>query len=369
MLHGIKTERQLMPKNINEDIDKNEHENENDLEVIKIKRSKIFKEQRIQPLENDNSNDIDIYNNNIEYSLQKTITLLDDDYEDNNDNYSQDIFPSEIALPQTRKLPLSHLTLKTSCNIINNEINEPLHPFLSSKTEINPNDIQQLQYEYQKELCHISIRKEESFLVRMLFDVYKRQTKTDKIDQLIESNKQRIDETKRIRRFNRLIEDANRRLEVKESLEYKKQKLLRQQCVAPKLTKKYKTDEWLKIYNDRFVQYAKEKKEKLKEKTDRIREKENETEKRIIKERKTLKAPLKVIQVTSQRMFDEAKKREERLIERKSKLETQYNNCYRNGFNCEFDKGWNKSSRMNDRDSLTMRNYSQRNASRKLKVN
>lgn len=347
------SESELTNKSIKEDYD--EKGECDDSELIMIKKSKIFKEQKIQPLEyddnDDNDNDSNKHNEN--YSLTKTITLSEG--EDNfDDKCSDDILPSEIAPPQTKKLPLSQLALKASCNI-HNDCNEFISPSLSSKPDINPNDIQQLKYEYQKELCRISIRKEKSFIVRMLFDLFKRQTLTEKIEQLVEFNKKRIKEEKRIRGFNRLIEDANRRLEIKDSLEFKKMKLMEQQCFKP--TKKtYKNNEWVKIYHNRFMQKDKERNEKLKEKIHAKKEMEIKKENDMIEESKVAKLPLKIIKSNTERMYDEARKRRERMNDKINKLKTQQND-FRLILTNIFDCG-NRLSFQTQRDRLTVRNKS-----------
>ena len=52
----------------------------------------------------------------------------------------------------------------------------------------------------------------KNFLERMQFDIYKRQIKEERLNDLVEQNKVKIDEEQKIKTFNRLIEDANRRL-------------------------------------------------------------------------------------------------------------------------------------------------------------
>jgi hypothetical protein len=48
---------------------------------------------------------------------------------------------------------------------------------------------------------------------RMKFDIFKRHTKNDRLEKLIENNKIKIEETQKTKIFNRLIDDANRRIE------------------------------------------------------------------------------------------------------------------------------------------------------------
>lgn len=108
-------------------------------------------------------------------------------------------------------------------------------------------DTQQLCYELVKEYAHLKIDKDEVFMRRMLFDIFKRQTKEERLEKLIEKNKVKIHEHERIKTFNRLIEDANRRMEAQDQMEEMKIQIER----ANVNNKKYKFDEWEEIYNDR----------------------------------------------------------------------------------------------------------------------
>lgn len=108
-------------------------------------------------------------------------------------------------------------------------------------------DTQQLCYDLVKEYAHLKIDKDEEFMRRMLFDIFKRQTKEERLEKLIEKNKVKIDENERIKTFNRLIEDANRRIEAQDQMEEMKIKLEQNNVNS----KKYKFDEWEDIYNDR----------------------------------------------------------------------------------------------------------------------
>ena len=84
---------------------------------------------------------------------------------------------------------------------------------------------------------------------RMLFDIFKRQTKEERLNKLIEKNKVKISETDRIKTFNRLIEDANRRIEAQDQLDDLKNQ------IEPNNQnfKKYKEEEWEEIYEERYI--------------------------------------------------------------------------------------------------------------------
>lgn len=112
-------------------------------------------------------------------------------------------------------------------------------------------DTQNLCYELVKEYSHLKIDKDEEFMKRMLFDIFKRQTKEERMEKLIEQNKLKLDENERIKAFNRLILDANRRIEAQDHMEEMKIKLENNNNVN---SKKYKFEEWDEIYQDRYFQ-------------------------------------------------------------------------------------------------------------------
>lgn len=122
-------------------------------------------------------------------------------------------------------------------------------------------DTQQLSYDLVKEYSHMKIDKDESFMKRMLFDVFKRQTKEERIEKLIDGRKVKMDEQERVKTFNRLIEDANRRIEAQEKLE----KLNGRNESDFSFNKKYKTEEWDDIYDERFIKFKIEKERKNEE--------------------------------------------------------------------------------------------------------
>jgi len=82
---------------------------------------------------------------------------------------------------------------------------------------------------------------------RMLFDIFKRQTKDERLQKIMDKNKIKIDENDRIKAFNRLIEDANRRLEAQEKIEDLKDKINK----GIEDEKNYSSKEWEEIYKQR----------------------------------------------------------------------------------------------------------------------
>ena len=175
-------------------------------------------------------------------------------------------------------------------------------------------DIEQIRYNLLKDYSYFRIDKDNDFLKRMQFDIYKRQIKEDKINQLLEQKKPKIDEDERIKAFNRLIIDANRRIEAQENLESMKNKLEEDITSGPQ--KKYTDDEWKEIYNKRFKNYMdninKKKEENIK--LNSLKKINNENEQ--INLCPTKKASQKHIDEAAQRMYDEAKKRKIKMDEK-----------------------------------------------------
>ena len=73
---------------------------------------------------------------------------------------------------------------------------------LLSNNNIYENN-EKLTYSIMKDYSQLYINKDDKFLNRMKFDVYKRQSKNERIKKLIEQNKKKIDEVQRIKAFNR----------------------------------------------------------------------------------------------------------------------------------------------------------------------
>jgi hypothetical protein len=80
----------------------------------------------------------------------------------------------------------------------------------------------------------------------MSFDIFKRHTKDERLEKLIEKNKVKMEETERIKTFNRLINDAHRRIEAQDKIEELKNDL-NFNSNGKKITEK----EWEDIYQKR----------------------------------------------------------------------------------------------------------------------
>ncbi len=102
----------------------------------------------------------------------------------------------------------------------------------------------------EKGYDQLKINNNENFLLRMMFDIYKRQTKESRFKIILESKKIKIKETDRLETFNRLINDANRRITAQNKLENMKNELNEEENYNKKT---YTDQEWLAIYKKRYI--------------------------------------------------------------------------------------------------------------------
>ena len=183
-------------------------------------------------------------------------------------------------------------------------------------------NLEQMRYDLLKDYSYLHIDKDENFLNRMQFDIYKRQFKENRINKLVEQSKVKIDEDERIKAFNRLILDANRRIEAQENMEKIKNKL--EEDISAGNQKKYSDEEWKEIYNKRFKLYMDNINKKREENIKINMMKKIKDENDEIKLCNIKKASQEHIDKEAQRMYDEAKKRKIKMDEKLRNL-NKYN--------------------------------------------
>ena len=126
---------------------------------------------------------------------------------------------------------------------------------------------EKLRLDFQKKYMKLKFNQSKDFLERMGIDIIKRKNKDKIMDTFVKQSKLKISHEDEINLYNRLIEDANRRLDefeknqrLKEEEENNNIELLRK--ALNKDNKKYNEKEWNKIYNKRFTTFLKSKKKK-----------------------------------------------------------------------------------------------------------
>lgn len=134
-------------------------------------------------------------------------------------------------------------------------------------------DIQSVRYNLEKRLNNKkdnTINNTTTFMKRMEADIKNRNTKVQHREQLVSKHKLRKPEAERLSGFNRLIVDANRRLEVSQNIHALDVHLTNQNFGVEKMS----FGKWNKIYKNRFLDY----KNKLEENLERrIIQKEKES--------------------------------------------------------------------------------------------
>ena len=209
----------------------------------------------------------------------------------------------------------TNLNTKNNQTTKANKKNKTQKNFYLNKFE-NYND-ELKRYYFNKEYSNFHINIEENFMERMQFDIYKRQIKEERLNDLVEQNKVKIDEDQKIKTFNRLIEDANRRLKAQTNMNELQNQLNDDLISATNFYKRYNGDEWDEIYKKRFKKYL-EKVNKKKEENKKIYDEEKKKkEQEIINLCPCKKASIKHILEASQKMYDEAKKRKLKKSEKK----------------------------------------------------
>ena len=287
-------------------------------EILMTEEEPVPEEYKDQKL-SINSNALKLDNNKISSGANKVFTSKPNI---NNINNINNISTNKKLHTENNQNKNNNITNNNSITLSRvSKAKTSLSNFDNSKYE-NYN-LEQMRYNFLKEYSNIHLDKSENFLKRMKFDICKRQMKEYKINELIEQNKLRMDEEGRIEAFNRLISDANRRLEAQENLENMKNKLSEDLINNEK--KKYSDEIWNEIYKKRFKTYEENVNKK---KEDLIKKKQNKKLKEeidTINLCKSKKKPQKLIDEASKRMYDEAIRRKIKMNDKLDRI-NKYNN-------------------------------------------
>ena len=281
----------------NESSHNNNIDKDNNKDIIGIEIKDDNSQKHLNNMPNNNYKNLTIQNNNFNISTH-TNSNQNTKYNNNINNYIS----------------------KTNYNQnYNNKMNNNyLNKFENYNDELK-------RYYFNKEYSNFHINMEENFLERMQFDIYKRQIKEERLNDLVEQNKVKIDEEQKIKTFNRLIEDANRRLKAQINMSDLENQLNDDFISSTNFYKKYNDEQWNEIYNKRFKAYQ-ENKNKRREQNQKLYEEEKKKkEEEIINLCQTKKAPIKHILEASQKLYDEAKKRKIKIKEKKENANNRSN--------------------------------------------
>ena len=213
---------------------------ENPLSKSQKLTSKFLKSQTLNLITTSNNNNINTKNN------QKTSRTTN--YEDYpKKSYSN--FKSQKNKILIQKKPISINKKDTNKNNI------------KSSFDFSKFNQKNMEYDINKNLCKSTNYQGKSFLSRMELDIKNRQTKEEKRKNILEGYKPKAKEEERIKCFNRLISDANKRNKIKENIERRNEFL---NCgISPK---KISKREWDIIYDNRFYKYQEKIDNNLREK-------------------------------------------------------------------------------------------------------
>lgn len=289
-------------------IEKNEVNNKEKQDTkLKLIQDKINQEINSKDLE-----DMKSKKNSKENSSHKEAKKLYQNLIISNNNFS--IAKSPKKEKNTKNIKINNYIYKTNNNNININITNSNNKYMKYDDELK-------RYYFSKEFCNLHISTEQNFLERMKFDIYKRQIKEKKVDDFVQNNKVKIKEENKIKTFNHLIEDANRRLKAQINAENLNTQLS-QDLFFKEGPKKYNDDEWDIIYKKRFKNYLDKVNKKKKENKKFLDEEKKKKEEEILKLLPNKKASKKHIKEASEKMYEEAMKR---YIKKKEVMEKFYN--------------------------------------------
>ena len=290
--------------------------NENEIDNMQYSFSENISKIEVKVDSNkDNSKDlINPFEDNIIQDKQEINKIINDN-SNKKEKYINENKKSNLVIVNKMQTILKRNENLNNCkssdiSSIDNFYNSILKNSRNTITNNNISDTEQLKHDFIKEISKLHPNKNVNFINRMKFDVFKRQNIEKKMNDLIEKTKNKINENIRVKRFNKLFQDANRRIEAEDNLNNLKMKL--DEMEVEKNMKKYKQSQWDKIYKERFEKYKKLYDEKIKIESSKKEEEQRKKEEKEIEMCKTIKKPLKNIIEYANKMYEDAKKKNEK---------------------------------------------------------
>ena len=191
----------------------------------------------------------------------------------------------------------------------------------------NISEEEELRMNFLKNYSKLRPNINEKFLKRMEFDINNRNIKERKMNEFINKTKLKMKEENKIKSFNRLIEDANRRIEAKKNIIlFNEQKIKVEEDnininnIYDK-NKKYNKEEWKEIYKKRFGNYLDNKNKRIKEKIIEKEINEKKKEDYFINLNKSKKEPEKNIIKYCKKMYNNYMLKKAKILNKKNNLE------------------------------------------------
>ena len=227
----------------------------NQKKAITFKKSSL--KLKIKPNNSTTIKIIDNNNNNIlNNTNKKTKPNTFESHKSKTINYDEYTIKSSSTSKTKNKDFLKQKTV-SSLNTKTNKSSKKIH----SNLDFSKYDMQSVEYNINKNLCKSTNFQGGSFLSRMQSDIKRRQSKEKNRNKILEKMKPKISEEKRIKCFNRLIRDCNKRNKIKENIENQNE-FFSSGISPPKISKK----KWDIIYENRFFKYQERIDNNLKEK-------------------------------------------------------------------------------------------------------
>ena len=216
----------------------------NQKKVTTFKKSSL--KLKIKPKDFRTINIIDNNNNNIlNNTNKKTKPNTFESHKSKTINYDEYTRKSNSTSKTKNKDFIKQKTVSS----INTKVNKSSKK-LYSNFDFTKFDTQNAEYNINKNLCKSTNFQGGSFLSRMQSDIKKRQSKEKQRNKILEKMKPKISEEERIKCFNRLISDCNKRNRIKENIENQNE-FFSSGISPPKMSKK----KWDIIYENRFFKY------------------------------------------------------------------------------------------------------------------
>ena len=257
--------------------------------VLKVEAS--FKPRKGDKTPKINISDVEIVSDENPVINDKRIHNTDP-YREKNEDEKLDfkLVEKEKFIKQKKKLTTKNKSLeKTSINGIS-------MGFRNNKKNIN--EILLLKKEIHK--SDTKVNQKSKFINRMKIDIVKRQSKEERLKMLIDKNTPKKSEIVITKTFNRLIQDANRRLEANHHLDSNKEILSQEKKSNPK---KFKDTEWKSYYNNSVDHFLENRDKKIKDKSKQKEIEIKKKEENILKDKKVKKASNKEIDLIFQRIY------------------------------------------------------------------
>lgn len=282
--------------------------------------------------ENENIDNIELNNSN--HFLNEDKINFEDNQIFNEENIQDKNMNHEINNKIEKNGNYIHTYTHEKLNKINNIINKNNYMFMTptnhyknkkNKEKKNSylsrfekyNEEQNKIYDLNKQYSNFKDNNDKNFLERMNFDIFRRNYKEMRLNNLMHLNKAKENEKKRIMIFNRLVEDADKRIKQRQKMNNSKNKLNKDFISAEKISKKYSDKEWNIIYQKRFKSYQDNINKKKEENRKFYEDKKKHEEDEIINSKPHKKASNKHILEVSKKMYDEAKRRKIKMEEKK----------------------------------------------------